>query len=69
MQITFTCPKTQKTFETAVYRIVEDKGARITSWGEKVWEASVQLSNPCPHCGEQHTYDPGELPCPFTSQR
>jgi hypothetical protein len=65
MKLIFGCPNQNKVFETADYRIVENKGVIIDAAGNKVLDAKVALNEPCPYCGHKHIYDVSELSCPF----
>jgi len=67
MNFIFTCPVTHKTFETDAFRVIEDNGVRMNPSGQKVWQARIELSDPCPICGDIHIYHPQDLPCPFTT--
>lgn len=65
MEFIFVCPNRNKTFETAEFSIVENRGVVIDAAGNKVLDARVALDDPCPFCGEKHVYAAGELSCPF----
>lgn len=67
MNLIFVCPRSQKTFESAAYRIVDNKGVVVDGHGNKTLDAKVALDDPCPFCGEKHVYAAGELACPFTA--
>jgi ribosomal protein L37AE/L43A len=65
MNLIFVCPRCQKTFESAAYRIVDNKGVIVDEHGNKTLDAKVAMDAPCPFCGESHVYAAGELACPF----
>ena len=67
MNLIFVCPRRQKTFESAAYRIIENKGVVVDEHGDKTLDARVALDDPCPFCGEKHVYAAGELACPFAA--
>ena len=67
MKFVFICPETSKTFESNEFKIIEDKGIILDDLGNKVWDAKVELSSPCPFCGKIHIFRVNELPCPFTN--
>jgi len=66
MNFIFNCPVTHQTFETDAFQVIDDEGVEKSPSGKKVWKAHIRLSDPCPFCGSIHTYDPKDLPCPFT---
>ena len=55
MEFVFNCPATGKIFETAAFRMVDNR--RL--------DARVAIEEPCPHCGRHHTYRADEMICPF----
>ena len=57
------------TFETADFKVTENKGVISDSSGNRTLDARVELNGPCPFCGEKHVYLACELPCPFEIQR
>jgi len=65
MKLIFVCLNQKKVFETADYRIVENKGVITDAAGNKSLDAKVALNEPCPYCGHKHIYDVSELSCPF----
>ncbi|MBI9085578.1 MAG: hypothetical protein JEZ11_18415 [Desulfobacterales bacterium] len=65
MEFLFVCPNRNRTFETAAFTIVENRGVVIDAAGNKTLDAKVVLDEPCPFCGEAHVYHAGELSCPF----
>ena len=67
MKFIFTCPITHQAFETDAFRILEDKGIRTDASGHRIWDARIELLDPCPVCGAVHRYNPEDLPCPFNS--
>ena len=66
MKFIFICPKENKVFENDKFKIIEDQGISIDEFGNKIWDAKVELSSPCPFCGLRHVFYVSELPCPFT---
>lgn len=66
MQLLFTCPRTQREFESDDYAIVQDQGVRTGPDGEKYWDAKVALNPACPFCGQKHRFAVSELSCPFS---
>ncbi|MFZ0242833.1 MAG: hypothetical protein WAL90_14410 [Desulfobacterales bacterium] len=52
-------------FESADFRIVDNRGVITDNAGNKVLDAKVTLTAPCPLCGRRHVYQAAELPCPF----
>ena len=57
------------TFESADFKVTENKGVISDSSGNKTLDAKVELNDPCPFCGEKHVYRASELPCPFEVSR
>ena len=66
MNFTFVCPKQNKVFESADFRILENRGVVSDKAGNRTLDAQVELGAPCPFCGEKHRYHASELLCPFT---
>ena len=66
MKLIFVCPNENKAFESADYRIVENKGAITDMVGNKTLDAKVVLNSPCPYCCQKHIYHVSELSCPFS---
>lgn len=65
MKLVFVCPRNNKAFETQDYKVIEDRGVKIDTSGNKVWDAKVELTIACPFCGRRHVFRASELPCPF----
>ncbi len=53
------------TFASADFNVTENRGVMKDSSGNKTLDAKVELSDPCPFCGERHVYHASELSCPF----
>ena len=69
MEFIFICPKRNMTFESADFKITENRGVIGDLSGNKTLDAKVELNRPCPFCGEKHVYLASELPCPFEIPR
>jgi hypothetical protein len=69
MAFLFICPKRHMTFESADFKITENRGVISDSSGSKILDAKVELNAPCPFCGENHVFPASELPCPFEIPR
>lgn len=65
MKLIFACPDLNKTFESAHFRVVNNKGVACDDAGNRFLDAEVVLDTPCPFCGKMHIYPAGELSCPF----
>ncbi len=65
MDFIFSCPATGRIFETAAFRIVENKGVVTESDGKKRLDARLALDEPCPYCGQLHVFGADEMICPF----
>lgn len=65
MKFIFVCPVHNRVFESADFSIIENRGVIIDAAGNKVLDAKVALTEPCPFCGGRHVYRAGELSCPF----
>ncbi len=65
MDFIFVCPKRNMTFESAEFKIIENRGVISDSSGNKMLDAKVELDESCPFCGEKHIYLANELSCPF----
>ena len=65
MKLIFVCPNENKVFESAVYRIIENRGVIADAAGNRTLDAKVALDESCPHCGHKHVYHAGELSCLF----
>jgi len=66
MKFVFVCPTHNKEFESADFRVLENRGVKIDEAGNKTLNAKVALNNPCPFCGKKHVYHASELSCPFS---
>jgi len=62
----FVCPTQNKVFESADFRVLENRGVITDEAGKKTLDAKVALNEPCPFCGKKHVYHVSELSCPFT---
>lgn len=69
MKLVFTCESSRQVFQSDGYRIVENRGITVDAAGRKRLDMQVQLSTPCPFCGELHIYPADELPCPLAGTR
>ena len=65
MRFSFVCRETGELFESADFKVVDDHGVKLDEFGNKVLDAGVELTGPCPLCGKKHTYHARELSCPF----
>ena len=65
MKLIFVCPDHNKVFESAHYRVQENKGVACDADGNRFLDAEVALDTPCPFCGKKHVYHASELSCPF----
>jgi hypothetical protein len=65
MKFIFVCPIHQKVFESDAFNLTENKGVKVDAEGRKYLDAKVNLSGPCPYCGERHSFAARELACPF----
>lgn len=68
MKLGFVCPDHGGVFESANYRIVENKGVMTDASGNRMLDAKVAVGDPCPYCGNFHVYHANELSCPFSGQ-
>ncbi|MFH0782309.1 MAG: hypothetical protein V2B20_10215 [Pseudomonadota bacterium] len=66
MKLHFQCPQTGKIFSTDGYSLTDNRGVILNSQGEKILQAMVEVSQPCPHCQEFHRYRVEDLACPLT---
>ncbi len=66
MKLIFVCPNENKVFESADYRIIENRGVVTDAAGNRTLDAKVGLDESCPHCGHIHVFHAGELSCPFS---
>lgn len=69
MKFLFICPTHNRLFESADFRILENKGVITDEAGNRTLDAKVALNEPCPFCGEKHVYHARELTCPFSGQK
>ena len=69
MKLIFVCPNSNKVFESADYRIVDNQGVVTDASGNRALDAKVALDECCPHCGHNHIYHAGELSCPFSGSK
>ncbi len=67
MDFIFVCPKTQKTFTTPNFEIVDNRGVKTDADGNRMLDATVRLNAPCPFCGDRHEFHATELSCPFSA--
>ena len=65
MKFIFVCPIQNRVFESADFRVLENRGVIIDAAGNKRLDAKVTLSEPCPFCGQKHIFDASEMSCPF----
>jgi hypothetical protein len=66
MKLVFTCALKEWVFRSDEYRVIEHRGVSVDAAGRKRLDMQVQLSTPCPFCGELHIYAADELACPLT---
>jgi hypothetical protein len=69
MKLIFTCPKQKTTFESANFKVINNKGVVTDVLGHKTLDADVELNEHCPFCGEKHVYHASELSCPYGMPR
>jgi Zn finger protein HypA/HybF involved in hydrogenase expression len=67
MKFIFVCPTQNEVFESADFKILENRGVTADKAGNKTLDAKVALENPCPVCGSKHVYHASGLSCPFES--
>jgi len=65
MNFLFFCPLQHQTFQTEDFQIIENRGVLLDKAGNKYLDMTVQISSPCPFCGEKHIFHANELACPF----
>jgi predicted RNA-binding Zn-ribbon protein involved in translation (DUF1610 family) len=65
MEFVFVCRNTNKDFKSSDFEIRDNRGVKTDASGNKVLDAKVALTVPCPFCGEKHVYQVSELACPF----
>ena len=68
MNLLFTCPHTGRPFTSDQYRITGNRGVHTGPDGQRVLEAQVELTRPCPWCGQLHVYQAADLPCPVSDR-
>ena len=66
MDFKFVCPHTQQLFDTEKFDIIDNRGVITDVSGQKILDAKVILTEPCPHCGQRHIYHANDMLCPFT---
>jgi Fe2+ or Zn2+ uptake regulation protein len=69
MKFSFVCPESGELFESANFKVVDNRGVKLDEFGHKVLDARVEMMGPCPRCGKQHTYHARELMCPFEAKQ
>lgn len=67
MEFLFICPLRQEAFSSADFEIIDNRGVAADADGNRYLNARVQLTAPCPFCGEHHEYHANELACPFSA--
>ncbi|SLM27850.1 conserved hypothetical protein [Desulfamplus magnetovallimortis] len=67
MEFIFSCPETGKTFSTEAFSVMDGYKVVTENNGTKRLEATVELHNPCPFCGQLHSYSADEMICPYGS--
>ena len=68
MRFYFNCPETGQLFETAAFRVIDDRGVATGADGRRRLDARVQVDEPCPWCGRKHIYRADEMICPFNEE-
>jgi Zn finger protein HypA/HybF involved in hydrogenase expression len=68
MKFIFVCPNQHKPFESADFKIDDNRGVITDTAGHKTLDATVVLTEPCPYCGQKHVYQASEMSCPFGGQ-
>ena len=66
MNFTFVCPKTNRSFNSKQFVIIENHGVKIDNGGNKILDATIELTLPCPYCGQKHLFHASEITCPLT---
>jgi len=61
----FVCPMQNKVFESADFKILDNRSVITDEAGKKTLDAKVALNEACPFCGKKHVYHASELSCPF----
>ena len=67
MKFLFICPLRQETFYSSDFQIIDNRGIAVDADGKRYLNARIQLTAPCPMCGEHHEYHANELACPFSA--
>lgn len=63
--LVFVCTENGAAFRSADFRLVENRGIKVSKDGSRILDAKVLLEDPCPFCGRRHVYHVSEIPCPF----
>lgn len=66
MEFVFVFPESKKTFNSNQFTLQENKGVKTDTEGNRILDAKVVLTAPCPFCGRKHVYKATDLSCPFT---
>ena len=66
MKFIFICPETHRDFKSKQFVIIENHGVKIDHAGNRILDATVELTLPCPHCGQKHLFHASEITCPLT---
>ena len=69
MEFIFICPIYNRVFESAAFRMDQNRGVQTDDSGNKFLDAMVVLEEPCPFCGEKHRFNASDLSCPFRSAK
>jgi len=64
--LVFVCPEHGAVFHSTEFVLIENKGIKTDTYGNKVLDAKVELKESCPFCGKKHVYHVSEIPCPFS---
>jgi hypothetical protein len=67
MKFAFICPLKLESFFSERFEITDNRGIALDEHGNRYLNARIQLTAPCPFCGEHHAYQAKELACPFSS--
>jgi hypothetical protein len=67
MNLLFTCTLRQEAFYSDNFQIIDNRGIAVDADGNRYLNARIQLTAPCPYCGERHEYHANELACPFSA--
>jgi hypothetical protein len=65
VEFVFVCPNRLESFYSADFLITENRGVACDAAGNRYLDARVQLTSPCPLCGESHDFAAKDLVCPF----